>query len=117
MVEFAGGDGDGRFVDDGEILGVGDEQGEIGEAVEAAGESVGGVVQRGQGGGGERGGAGRPGGREPAEDVGRRLGLGQRAEPGSGPPGDRPGRGAGRAGPRPRRRGATTGRASRRSRS
>ena len=45
-VEFAGGDGDDGGVDDGEILGVGDQQSQVGQTVEAARQSVGGVMER-----------------------------------------------------------------------
>ena len=110
MIELAGGDGDGAIVGEGEVLGVGDQQGEVGQAVEAAGQAVGGAVERGQGVGGEEGGPGA-GGREPAEDVGGRLGLGQRAEQAAGRQAVGQAGGKIGAGSRGRRRAGARGRA------
>src|SRR5439155_23340045 len=76
LVEPAGGDGNGPFVGQGEVLGIGDEQGQVGQAVETAGQAAAGVVEGGQGVGGEQGRVGA-GSRQPGQDVRRRLGFGQ----------------------------------------
>ena len=80
---LAGRDLDGPGVGPVEALGVGDQEGEVGQAVEPAREAVGRAVEGSQGGGVEQG-LTRAGGTEPAEDVGRRLRSRQRLERGPG---------------------------------
>ena len=50
-----GGDRDRAGVGAGEALGVGDEQGEVGQTVQAAGEAIGRAMEGGEGLGGEEG--------------------------------------------------------------
>src|SRR5262245_56796819 len=75
VIELARGGHDGGDIDDRLLLGIRDEQGEVGDAVEAAGQAAAVVMEGVQGFGGEQG-VPRAGGSQPALDVQRSLRFG-----------------------------------------
>ena len=83
-------------------LGVGDQESEIGQSVEASGQSVGVTVQLGEGGRIEEGGRGS-GNLEPTEEIRRRLIERQRGQEASGGQAVVEGRGEGSRASRDRR--------------
>ena len=82
-VEFACGDGDGVGVGLGVTFGVSNQEGKVGQVVQASGKAVAGAVEGGECLGCEQGSRGTGRG-QPAQNVSRRFGFGERAKEATG---------------------------------